>query len=301
MSLRVNTNVEAFDAHRNLQRRSTRSQRAMQKLSSGLRINSAADDAAGLAISEKMTRRSTAPIRHSATRWTASRSSRPQKAPTTRCTRSCSASASCPCRRQNGTLSTSDHRRDRPGGRPADRRALAHLREHPVQRPQHPVGHVHPAGRRRPGLGQPDLLQPDRDQLLAPSAAPPARPRSPRSTPRSPRSRMPAPPSARSRTGSRTPSTTSASTRRTSPPHRAASATSTSPRRRSTSPSCRSSRSRVPRCSPRRTPRRRTFSHCSRASESGADGAAISTAHRAVSRGPVWRGPSSLQCSQRAR
>jgi flagellin len=54
MSLRVNTNVEAFNAHRNLQTTQMQLSKSMQKLSSGLRINSAADDAAGLAISEKM-------------------------------------------------------------------------------------------------------------------------------------------------------------------------------------------------------------------------------------------------------
>jgi flagellin len=54
MSLRVNTNVEAFNAHRNLESTQMRLSKSMQKLSSGLRINSAADDAAGLAISEKM-------------------------------------------------------------------------------------------------------------------------------------------------------------------------------------------------------------------------------------------------------
>ena len=54
MSLRVNTNIEAFDAHRHLQSTQMQLSKSMQKLSSGLRINSAADDAAGLAISEKM-------------------------------------------------------------------------------------------------------------------------------------------------------------------------------------------------------------------------------------------------------
>ncbi|MDX6525241.1 MAG: flagellin, partial [Gaiellales bacterium] len=54
MSLRVNTNGEAFNAHRNLEATQTSLSKSMQKLSSGLRINSAADDAAGLAISEKM-------------------------------------------------------------------------------------------------------------------------------------------------------------------------------------------------------------------------------------------------------
>jgi flagellin len=54
MSLRINTNVEAFDAHRQLEATSNKLSKAMERLSSGYRINRAADDAAGLAISEKM-------------------------------------------------------------------------------------------------------------------------------------------------------------------------------------------------------------------------------------------------------
>ena len=54
MSLRINTNTEAFNAHRNLVGTQTLLSKSMEKLSSGLRINRAADDAAGLAISEKM-------------------------------------------------------------------------------------------------------------------------------------------------------------------------------------------------------------------------------------------------------
>jgi flagellin len=54
MALRVNTNVEAFNAHRNLAQTSTALSKSMEKLSSGMRINRAADDAAGLAISEGM-------------------------------------------------------------------------------------------------------------------------------------------------------------------------------------------------------------------------------------------------------
>jgi len=50
----VNTNVEAFNAHRNLFQTSLSLSKSMEKLSSGLRINRAADDAAGLAISEGM-------------------------------------------------------------------------------------------------------------------------------------------------------------------------------------------------------------------------------------------------------
>jgi len=54
MSLRIQTNVEAFDAHRNLVNTSGALAKSMEKLSSGYRINRAADDAAGLAISEKL-------------------------------------------------------------------------------------------------------------------------------------------------------------------------------------------------------------------------------------------------------
>jgi flagellin len=54
MSLRVQNNVEAFNAHRNLVGTSDRLARSMERLSSGFRINRAGDDAAGLAISEKL-------------------------------------------------------------------------------------------------------------------------------------------------------------------------------------------------------------------------------------------------------
>jgi len=55
MSLMINTNIEAYDAHRNLVNTENSLSKSMQRLSSGLRINSAADDAAGLAISQKLT------------------------------------------------------------------------------------------------------------------------------------------------------------------------------------------------------------------------------------------------------
>lgn len=50
----INTNVPALDAWRNLELQNQSLSSSMQKLSSGKRINTAADDAAGLAISEKM-------------------------------------------------------------------------------------------------------------------------------------------------------------------------------------------------------------------------------------------------------
>jgi flagellin len=54
MSLRINNNVEAFNAHRQLAGTSDKVAKSMERLSSGYRINRAADDAAGLAISEKL-------------------------------------------------------------------------------------------------------------------------------------------------------------------------------------------------------------------------------------------------------
>ena len=50
----INHNLAANNAIRNMNINSNNASKSMQKLSSGLRINSAADDAAGLAISEKM-------------------------------------------------------------------------------------------------------------------------------------------------------------------------------------------------------------------------------------------------------
>src|SRR5690606_27698084 len=54
MSLRIQNNIEAFNAHRNLVGTSNGLGKAMERLSSGFRINRAADDAAGLAISERL-------------------------------------------------------------------------------------------------------------------------------------------------------------------------------------------------------------------------------------------------------
>src|SRR4051795_11178940 len=54
MGLRIQNNIEAFNTHRQLTATGTAASKAMEKLSSGYRINRAADDAAGLAISEKM-------------------------------------------------------------------------------------------------------------------------------------------------------------------------------------------------------------------------------------------------------
>ena len=52
--MRINHNLMAMNTHRQLGINNTRGSKAMEKLSSGLRVNRAADDAAGLSISEKM-------------------------------------------------------------------------------------------------------------------------------------------------------------------------------------------------------------------------------------------------------
>jgi len=54
MGLRINTNVASLSAQRHLANATARVMRSMERLSSGLRINRAADDPAGLAISEKL-------------------------------------------------------------------------------------------------------------------------------------------------------------------------------------------------------------------------------------------------------
>jgi len=54
MGVRINTNIEALNAQRNLGLTAISFGKSVEKLSSGLRINRAADDAAGLAISEKL-------------------------------------------------------------------------------------------------------------------------------------------------------------------------------------------------------------------------------------------------------
>lgn len=54
MGVVLNTNMSALTAYNNLRKTQGRIDSALEKLSSGLRINRAADDAAGLAISEKL-------------------------------------------------------------------------------------------------------------------------------------------------------------------------------------------------------------------------------------------------------
>jgi flagellin len=55
MSLRINTNVAALNAYNNLSANQSKLDNAFSQLSSGLRINKAADDASGLSISQGLT------------------------------------------------------------------------------------------------------------------------------------------------------------------------------------------------------------------------------------------------------
>ena len=52
--MKINHNIAALNTYNQLSRNQDATAGSLEKLSSGLRINSAADDAAGLAISEKM-------------------------------------------------------------------------------------------------------------------------------------------------------------------------------------------------------------------------------------------------------
>ncbi len=54
MALVINNNIPSLNAQRNLGKTTTALAKSLERLSSGLRINRAGDDAAGLAISEKL-------------------------------------------------------------------------------------------------------------------------------------------------------------------------------------------------------------------------------------------------------
>src|SRR3569832_1346472 len=56
MALTINTNIMSLNAQKNLRQTQAPLQQAMQRLSSGMRVNSSKDDAAGLAIATRMTR-----------------------------------------------------------------------------------------------------------------------------------------------------------------------------------------------------------------------------------------------------
>ena len=55
MASTINTNIQSLNAQRNLGASQNSLSTSMQRLSSGLRVNSAKDDAAGLAVSNEVT------------------------------------------------------------------------------------------------------------------------------------------------------------------------------------------------------------------------------------------------------
>ncbi|MFH2091055.1 MAG: flagellin, partial [Pseudomonadota bacterium] len=54
MALRINTNVASLNAHRNMIATDNMLSSSLERLSTGLRINKAADDAAGMAIADSL-------------------------------------------------------------------------------------------------------------------------------------------------------------------------------------------------------------------------------------------------------
>ena len=97
MSLRINNNVDAVQAHRHLSATSDAISQSMERLSSGLRINKAADDAAGLGISEKMRSQIRGLAQSQRNIQDGVSMVQTAEATSTRSTASCSASASSPC------------------------------------------------------------------------------------------------------------------------------------------------------------------------------------------------------------
>ena len=77
--MRINTNVSALSAHRNLSKTGVNLGKSIERLSSGLRINRAGDDAAGLVISEKLRLSPLVFVKAFVTLRTASASCRPLK------------------------------------------------------------------------------------------------------------------------------------------------------------------------------------------------------------------------------
>ena len=145
MSLRINTNVGALNAYSNLSTNQANLQDAFEKLSSGLRINKAADDAAGLSISQGLTsadqRSDPGRVATPRTAPTSPRSPTARWAP---CSRSCSACATWPSRPSNGGSQDSrrsdrdpvrDHQPEHPAGQ--------HLQDHRLRWHQAAGRHLH--------------------------------------------------------------------------------------------------------------------------------------------------------------
>jgi len=104
----INTNIASLNAQRNLNTSQSALSISLQRLSSGLRINSAKDDAAGLAISERFTSQIRAWIRPAAMPTTVFRLRKRQKAHCSPRETSSSVFANCRCRQPTRPNSAGD-------------------------------------------------------------------------------------------------------------------------------------------------------------------------------------------------
>ena len=93
MAAVINTNIASLNSQRNLSTSQASLATSLQRLSSGLRINSAKDDAAGLAISDRMTSQINGLNQAARTPTTASRWRKPRKAICSRSATTCNACA----------------------------------------------------------------------------------------------------------------------------------------------------------------------------------------------------------------
>ena len=138
----INTNVASLNAQRNLTTSQGQLATALQRLSSGLRINSAKDDAAGLAISERFTtqiRGLNQAVRNANDGISLAQTAEGALAETgnalQRIRELAIQSANC-------TNSASDRAALNAEVSPAARRSAAHRADHAVQRPEHPRRHA---------------------------------------------------------------------------------------------------------------------------------------------------------------
>ncbi len=277
MGLRINQNIAAMNSYRNLSVTDGQMSKSLEKLSSGFRINRAADDAAGLAISEGLRSQvgglkvavrnaqdgvSVVQTAEGALTEMHSILQRMRDLAVQAANGSNNAAA-------RGNLKTEIDSLAAELTRIADTTKFngTKLLDGSSTALTFQVG-ASDQCRGEPGRGQPRLCRHRdhgrHDQGARPSPRRPTRSRRSRpSTPRSARSRPRARSSVRSRTGSSTRSTRSTSRWRTCPRRRAGSATPTWRRDDARSPGRRSCRRPAPRCWPRPTRRRRASCVCS--------------------------------------
>ena len=246
MSLRIQTNIEAFDAHRNLVNTQNQLATAMQRLSSGFRINRAADDAAGLAISEKLQSQIGGLDQAQRNAQDAVNLVQTGEGALAEVQSMLQRVRDLAVQFNNGTLASADQ-----AAITAEVAQLcAEISDIGSQTSFNGISLLNGTGSITFQVGandgetltvsKVDLFGAASRSTRQPSSRSRARSRWPRSTPRSRTSATPAAPSARSRTGSTTASTTSPPTRRTSPHPSPGSRTWTWPARWSTSRNSRS-------------------------------------------------------------